>query len=323
LVDPHDLRPVFLASALVKDTLDTWTEFPMRWFLIPVALLTFPIAVSAASVTMQAPAMTTSKLLKPGIVVSSSSVYVPAMTTPAVTLPNQMPVVPSGKSQQGTSSSRSVFDPSATAADDISNLSVMMTTKPVSILPSITSPAMVAPQAIDPRLSNADDVRAAVANLRATIKGRYPKAVFHHGNGGALPVSADETATVFAHELPPIPSDGSGCQSGGDINQLLSPACLDTLRGPGAYGETPAPEVAPVPVAQVQCGLVIFGAGVSSAPAVFETPDLQSCIATATKMSYGVVGSSNITANDPQSGLVAISCNRPGPTGQTISCQAQ
>ena len=237
------------------------------------------------------------------------------------------------------------------------------TTKPapmaspqVSAPPSVTVPPLEPMSAGAPRITTQEDVAASIAKMKRD-KDAQRQAAMHRGQhapaaspaaaqavaGAAAPGGIDtggingagaraETAVPIPVPVPvpvavPVltagPPDRDACGSGGDIAQLLSPSCLDSLRyvrnGPSA----PA-AAAPAAVANgTQCTMVIFGATGAAAPVSFMSASAEQCLAVATRMSYGVPGTSNITAVDPAMGLVAVSCKRPGPEATTIECAAQ
>jgi len=153
--------------------------------------------------------------------------------------------------------------------------------------------------------------------------------------GAAPPPGQDPQKTPGSGEQEPLP----GCGSGVGISQLLSPACLETLRarqvpaGTGAGTAVPPPagmvlpgmaQPSPEPVRAVPCAVVIFGArGGAVTPPVFTAGSTWQCIEMGVRMSYGVPGATNITAADPQWGVVAVTCRRPPPDGTSAECSSQ
>ena len=214
----------------------------------------------------------------------------------------------------------------------------------------ITIPAMDPMSAGAPRFTTGHDVAVEVEHMNHVHDSHPAKT---HGNllpgastdGARNPKAQDikttsrEPTSVLEIPVSPIPTenvptghmpgfDGDGCKPGGDVTQLLSPACLNSLRDnlhsahePSLQQNTANPAI----LAQVtQCAMVIFNAaGIASAPAAFQTSNVQQCVATASSLSYGVPGMSNITAVDPQWGVVSVTCHRPGPDGHTLTCEAQ
>ena len=224
--------------------------------------------------------------------------------------------------------------------------------------PSVEGPRPMTVPALDPmsagapRFTTGEDVAREAASIAENRRARAARqaqaaAPAAAGNRSATPPTSginvpaaaaqpgeaapDAAATPSAP--PPAQAAAAGrarprgCESGGDLAVLLSPACLDTLRDlrPAAGGFPMAAPAAPSPAPRtIQCAVAIFGAGgTGAAPSSFAAESLEQCFAMGARLSYGIPGLSNITAADPNMGIVAVTCRRDGPGAQAISCAAQ
>ncbi len=142
------------------------------------------------------------------------------------------------------------------------------------------------------------------------------------------------------------------CSSTSDINQLLSPSCLETLRslrpggapfggaggvlgsllapgGSGGMSGIPVPAPA-APVQQVNCAVAMFtqGAGGAMTPVPggvvsFQVPDAPRCIEAAVRLSFGIPGLTNISLTPPGGATIGVMCYRPPTAPTTVSCAPQ
>lgn len=127
-----------------------------------------------------------------------------------------------------------------------------------------------------------------------------------------------------------------GCASGGSLEQLLSPECLDVLRTlrPGAPSPTatfglgaPAAAVA-APPQGISCSVAVHTLGAqgimaNGSMATFQAPSLPHCFLIGSRLSFGVPSLTNITAVDPNAGVVAVTCRRERTDPTAVACAAQ
>lgn len=290
----------------------------MRWLAIAAVFAALPISAFAAPPPSKV-------FLAPDLIGTQPSVdIVPvgsgaAMPSPDMTTPG-VPVGTLEHQHEGTLDAPSVdAPPPATVPSAIAST-------PITVSPAMNVPPLDSKSAGAPHLTTSADVVAETRKMsdlrRAAAEHRLHPASAASHPAATTPVSGTVPVVTPVVGVPALP-DGSGCKPGGDITQLLSPACLETLRD--GVREDPAPLTTQPDAAQTtQCGLLMFGAnGVVGSPATFQTSGLQECLAMASRMSYGVPGTSNITAMGPGYGLVAVTCKRAPPDGQSINCEAQ
>jgi hypothetical protein len=241
-------------------------------------------------------------------------------------------------------------DPQAVSPALPTTLPAPMVAPAVTTPPEVTVPPLEPMSAGAPRFTTPEDVVRSVAKMKhdrdARLHGPARAQQGQHGNSASSgnTEASSQTGGIptgginGAASVPPLPSqaasiqaaplsgyapDASACGSGGDITQLLSAACLNSLRyiAPRGTG-TATPPAAAAPTA-TQCTMVMFGTTGAASPVSFQAAGVEQCLAVATRMSYGVPGLSNITAVDPVSGIVAVTCRRAPPEATTIECEAQ
>lgn len=319
----------------------------MRWPIIVALSLSLPMsALAAAPSSGQASspgAIVEPAPFPPGQVFHSNSSYVPGMVE---------------ASGMGMGISNPVKPPGMTAHSMTKE--GRMAAPTVSIVPS-TAPPLDLMQPGAQRLTTEADVAASVSAMNERLLGnqmRHGKKPLETKGSGFNKLAVNPMDSNPLAGMPPLPSNiklaplassltdaqkhlqeqakearapSTGCQASSDINELLSPACLQMLKGldveasaqppppPGLSSFMPAPPA----TGGTKCSLVMFGTRSPVAPAVFETKTLRECLAMASRMSYGQPGTSNITAVDPIYGLVAVTCRRPAPDGTSIVCKAQ
>jgi hypothetical protein len=124
---------------------------------------------------------------------------------------------------------------------------------------------------------------------------------------------------------------GSGCPGTGDLAQLLSPGCIESLKPLRGSAALPPPPQ-PIGNSAVTCAASVFigqiggasgflpqaGSGVS-----FRAPSLASCIMQGARLGFGANGVTNIVAFDDTGWSVAVSCRRTGPDGRIVNCSPQ
>ena len=127
------------------------------------------------------------------------------------------------------------------------------------------------------------------------------------------------------------PRQATGCLPSGDIAMLLSPACLEALRIPLSPNgprlpptSLSVPPAIPVVSGSMQCVVAVFASERASNSMVsFQASSLAHCIEVGARVSYGVIGESNIIASESNFGVVSVHCHREAPDGKKISCGAQ
>jgi hypothetical protein len=207
--------------------------------------------------------------------------------------------------------------------------------------PALTVPPLDGTSTGAPSLTTGADVAADVARWSAERKRQAAEARVPRGPGTAPPLSLaplgarpDPTAVAASvsgttgRPTPDAPAaPDAGCNPDGDLQKLLSPACLATLRslhapdgmvsGAAPVAAAPQPEA---PGGNVRCTVAVLASGAS--PAQFAAESLEQCLVVGARMGYGVPGVTNIVAA-VQGSIVSVSCRRPPPDGTQVTCQAQ
>ena len=124
-------------------------------------------------------------------------------------------------------------------------------------------------------------------------------------------------------------ANNNPCVDPTDLNQLLSPACLNQLSSrnitTSSISNTMMPPMQNYQQPSIPCeAMVISPDGHPGAHIPYTAPRFEECYTIGAQMSYGIPGTINIVAVTPQWGALAVTCNRPVATqGTTISCHAQ
>jgi hypothetical protein len=125
------------------------------------------------------------------------------------------------------------------------------------------------------------------------------------------------------------------CGAGLDLNDLLSPECLASMRSlrPGALGgfsvplsQHPPPQmVAPL----FTCGVALFPIAENGRTAPthgvvsFQAKDVVQCINAGVRLGFGIPGRTNITILTPQGVSIGVTCHRPNEAPATVNCAGQ
>ncbi len=140
--------------------------------------------------------------------------------------------------------------------------------------------------------------------------------------GGAVEEAASPPAPAAQGGGDPAP-----CGTGANLADLLSPGCLDALRGGGRGAFVPSSRTFPPLQASegVTCSVSI-SAGQPPAPVSatsFAAPDVTRCVESAVRLGFGVAGLTNIAVSVPGRGVLGISCFRMPDNVQAVQCREQ
>ena len=125
------------------------------------------------------------------------------------------------------------------------------------------------------------------------------------------------------------------CGAGGDLNDLLSPECLGSMRSlrPGALGGFPfplsqaSPPQAVAPLFTCGVALIPMGEDRRAIPThgvvSFQTKDFVQCINAGVRLGFGIPGRTNITILTPQGVSIGVTCHRPTEAPATVNCTGQ
>jgi hypothetical protein len=137
--------------------------------------------------------------------------------------------------------------------------------------------------------------------------------------------------TTTAPPPPTQQAEENPCGSGRDLNELLSPRCLESLRvnrnNPPLSGGLLAPSAGmPQFISTgVTCSVsVVSGQPINiNAMTSFSVPDVRACVQVGMRLSFGVVGMTNIVMVTPQFGVVGVVCFRTADNPQISRCHQQ